>query len=867
MRLILLAYAVAVPAFAQATIDTFAGGAVRSGVPAQSVFLDNISGITSDPSGNVVFCDSTNNVIRRVRTDGTLETIAGTGVTGFGGDGGSATAALLNTPVSPHYDTSGNLYFADTYNFRIRRIDTNGIITTVAGDGIRYVLGMDTSGLASVRSIDLVADLAIDPSGNLYVWERNQNRLRIVTRDGQIHPFVVLTDGDYQTGSLASDGAGNLYLVRTAGLLYPAIVRIAPDGTSSVVRAWTPNTQPQPLIQGLTADAEGNIYSAESDGVVRYGPHGSATTLAGGGSAPLSSPDGPASGSTVFPSSVALDPYGAVVFAENFAIAQPLTGLTRTWNAIRVITTDAQLKTIAGGNPVPVPDGTPLRSAWFWNLQGLAFSHAGVLYMGDARACKIYRIGTDGSLSTFAGTGKCVYTTPSGSNAANADLTEPNSIAIDSQNRIWVLDSGLNLFSIAQDGAISPSTKPPAGGPPPAKIAIDSKDRVYVAGINSLYRILADGSAQAIIVPPTMGGKGIPNLSGIGSGPDGKIYFAANGVIYTVNDDGTFVLAYPMSDYNFGTSLAIDASGRVWQSGGIEIDVAQSAGVARLGSGGGFSGDAGPVNSARIAAGWVAFSPAGDLYAVGQNRVRRITGLGSAVPTPAIGAIVNAASYAGPAVAPGELVAIFGSNFGTSVLQAATPQNNAYPVSLGRTRVLFNGQPGAITAVTPNQINVFVPVVGLGSSVSVAVEVDSVLSSPVVLPVASAAPGISTADSSGSGQGAILNQDGSLNSHANPAAPGSVISLFGTGLGLSTPQLPDGALVLSTPFPAPQNQVRVTVGGMAAEVLYAGAAPFLPSGVFQVNVRVPAGTATGDAAVAVVAGGVASEQQVTVTIQ
>jgi uncharacterized protein (TIGR03437 family) len=857
---------VVVPAFAQLTIDTFAGGTVRSGVPAQSVFLDDISGITSDLYENVVFCGSTNNVIRRVRTDGTLETIAGTGVTGFGGDSGPATAALLNTPVAPHYDASGNLYFADTYNYRIRRIDANGIITTVAGDGIPYVSGMDISGPASTRSLALVADVAIVPSGNLYVWERDQNRLRIVTPDGQIRPFVGLTDGDYQTGSLASDAAGNLYMVRTEGLLNPAIVRIAPDGSTSVVRAWGANTRPQPLIRALAADAKGNIYAAESDGVVRYGPDGSASTLAGGGSAPLSSPDGPAAGTTISPSFVAIDPLGNVIFAENFVTARPPTGLPRTLNEIRVITTDSQLKTIAGGNPTPVPDGTPLRSAWFWNLQGLAISYGGVLYMGDSRACKVYRIGTDGSLSTFAGTGTCVYATSSGSNAKTAAITEPASIALDSQNRIWLLDTGLNLYSIAPDGTTSPSMKPPIGLPP-AKIAIDSKDRIYVAGINSLYRILADGSSQAIIAPPSMGGTGIPNLSGIGSGPDGKIYFAANGTIYTVNDDGTFVPAYPMSDYNFGSSVAVDAAGRVWQSGGNEIDVAQSGGVARLGVGGGFAGDGGPVNSARIAAGWVAFSPTGDLYVMGQNRVRRLTGLGSAVPTPAISAVVNAASYAGPSVAPGELVAIFGSNFGTSVLQAATPHNNVYPLSLGRTRVQFNGQPGAITAVTPNQINVFVPVLGLGSTVSVAVVVDSVLSSSLVIPVAVVAPGISTADSSGSGQGAILNQDGSLNSRLNPAPPVSVISLFGAGLGLSTPQLSDGALVISTPFPAPQNQVTATIGGVAAEVLYAGAAPLLPSGVFQVNVRVPAGTATGDATVAVAVGGISSAQQVTVAVR
>jgi uncharacterized protein (TIGR03437 family) len=486
--------------------------------------------------------------------------------------------------------------------------------------------------------------------------------------------------------------------------------------------------------------------------------------------------------------------------------------------------------------------------------------------MADSRACKVYRIGTDASLSTFAGTGRCAYTTPSGDSARTADLTEPSSIAIDSQSRIWVLDAASNLYSIAQNGTISALLRTP--GPSPAKLAVDSKDRVYVGGPNSLYRVLADGSSQAIIAPPSLGGTtGIANLTGLGCGPDGRIYFAANGTVYAVNDDGTFVAEYPRSDYNVGSSLAIDASGRVWEAAGPYIAVAQSGGVALLGAGGGFAGDGGPVNSALIAAGWVAFSPSGDLYIMDQHRIRRLNGVGTDTPTPAVSAVLNAASYTGPAVAPGELVAIFGSNFGTAILQAAIPQNNTYPLSLGRTRVFFNGQPAAIAAVTPNQINAFVPRLGLGTAVSVVVEVDSVLSSPVLLPVATAAPGISTADSSGSGQGAMLNQDGSFNSRVNSAAAGSVISIFGTGLGFTTPQLPDGALTLSTPFPSPQSAVNASIGGVPAEILYAGAAPFLPNGVFQINVRIPIGVTSGSASVALMVGGIGSGQQVTVAIQ
>jgi hypothetical protein len=109
----------ALPLNAQLLVNTYAGGVIRTGVPANSVPLGILSGIAWDPSGNIVFSDTTYNVIRRVDTDGMIETIVGTGVTGFAGDGGPATSALINRPASPVYDSSGNLYFFDSENYRI----------------------------------------------------------------------------------------------------------------------------------------------------------------------------------------------------------------------------------------------------------------------------------------------------------------------------------------------------------------------------------------------------------------------------------------------------------------------------------------------------------------------------------------------------------------------------------------------------------------------------------------------------------------------------------------------------------------------------------------------------------------------------
>jgi uncharacterized protein (TIGR03437 family) len=135
------------------------------------------------------------------------------------------------------------------------------------------------------------------------------------------------------------------------------------------------------------------------------------------------------------------------------------------------------------------------------------------------------------------------------------------------------------------------------------------------------------------------------------------------------------------------------------------------------------------------------------------------------------------------------------------------------------------------------------------------------------MPVAPSAFGLSTHDGSGSGQGAIFNQDGSLNSDANPAARGSIVTLFGTGEGVTTPALPDGALVISTPYSTTESRVTVKFGDETAQIQYAGAAPFLPTGVFQINATIPTSVTPGDVPITVSIGAISTTRNVTVAVQ
>lgn len=224
---------VSVPGIGQITIDTVAGGHILSGVSAQNVAFGVIDGVTRDPAGNVVFCENSTNVIRRINADGTIQTIAGKGIPGYGGDGGLATSALLNGPAYPKYDSSGNLYFADVANFRIRRIDSSGTITTVAGTGIQGTLG--TGGPAAEAEVSHVLDLAVDKSGYVYIGEAGD--VRRITPSGLIEMYAgcadcygemdgaPATNVSLSVWALATDLAGNLYISD-----WSHILRVSPDG-------------------------------------------------------------------------------------------------------------------------------------------------------------------------------------------------------------------------------------------------------------------------------------------------------------------------------------------------------------------------------------------------------------------------------------------------------------------------------------------------------------------------------------------------------------------------------------------------------------------------------------------------------------
>jgi uncharacterized protein (TIGR03437 family) len=243
--------------------------------------------------------------------------------------------------------------------------------------------------------------------------------------------------------------------------------------------------------------------------------------------------------------------------------------------------------------------------------------------------------------------------------------------------------------------------------------------------------------------------------------------------------------------------------------------------------------------------------------------------VGVARPVISANGIVNGASFAGGGVTPGEIITLFGVRMGPETLAPFLLDSaGRVPSALAGTRVLFGGQPAPLLYVSATQIGAIVPYGVAGrSTIDVVVDANGARSEARNVTVAAAAPGLFTVDASGKGQAAALNQDGSLNSSRSPGRASEVLVLFGTGEGQTLPLGQDGAIT-GADTPRPVQPVRVTIGGREGVVLYAGAAPGLVAGVFQVNVRLPADVSPGDAVPVVLrVGDIVSSAAVTLAIR
>jgi len=242
---------------------------------------------------------------------------------------------------------------------------------------------------------------------------------------------------------------------------------------------------------------------------------------------------------------------------------------------------------------------------------------------------------------------------------------------------------------------------------------------------------------------------------------------------------------------------------------------------------------------------------------------------GTGVTAPAITAVANAASWATGPVAPGEIVIVAGNFLADSGLIGAQITSAGFvAASLGAATVLFDDVPAPLVYTMANQLSAIVPYEVSGQAqTSIQVEYQGVRSTPVTVAVAPTAPGIFTVNESGSGQGAIVNRDGSLNGPANPAAGGDVVSIYATGEGQTAPLGTDGIIVTAADLRQPVWAVTVSIGGQDATVLYAGSAGDEVAGLLQVNARVPLGIMPSTATPVTLTIGGSSQPGVTMAVQ
>jgi uncharacterized protein (TIGR03437 family) len=468
-------------------------------------------------------------------------------------------------------------------------------------------------------------------------------------------------------------------------------------------------------------------------------------------------------------------------------------------------------------------DGSSGGGAQLADPHDVVVDAAGNVYIADTLNSRVRKVDTAGTISTFAGNGTRGYSGDGGP-AVNAALTFPSGLALDQAGNLYIADYGNatvrrvdkngNIASVAGVGYAVFGVAPGDGGAAsnaflelPYAVAVDGAGNIYIGdiGTSSIRKVGLDGRISTYVQN-----------------------FAAQN--FAIDPAGALYVA----DYRNNTVEKI-------LPGGTELWIAGD-GIA------GYNGDGGPATAAQL---WfpygVAVDASGNIFVADAANavIRELSPVAFS-----IGAVANAANlraFAPPVagsgnaavpISPGEIVVLFGAGLGPANLTVAAPQNGFFGTQLAGTTVLVNGKAVPIVYTSSTAVAAIIPYSVNGTtSAQVAVSYQGRQSSVSTLPVGVTAPGIFTSNASGSGQAAVLNQDGTLNGAAHPAPVGSVVTFFATGEGQTTPNGVDGKLAVGTPLPQPVQSVSVTIGGLPAVVEYAAAAPTLVAGVMQCNVR------------------------------
>jgi uncharacterized protein (TIGR03437 family) len=901
-------------------INTVAGRGVAtfSGTSAKSAQLYDPGRVATDAAGNLYFSDSYFNQVFQVAPSGAISVVAGNGTWGHTGDGGPAKAAQLDGPAGIALDKAGNLYIADKFNDVIRMVTPAGIISTFAGDGNEGYLG--DGGPATQAELDEPTGLAFDSAGNLYIADSNNAEIRQVTPTGTINTVAgngfpdYAGDGgsatqaslDYPEG-VAVDAAGNLYIADTGNF---AIRKVAAGTITTYAGYGDVNSGNGDGGQAYDAvlddpvdvavDATGNVYIADDyDWVIRKVTASTSiiTTYVGDGNWGFGGDGGPLNSADLgTPTGIGFDASG------NLYIAQSDVRVVRKVSAANAISTAAGIGSPTGAT---IGDGGSKSAALLLSPSDVKVDSAGNMYIAELNDNRVRKVSPSGTITTLAGTGAYGITGDGGS-GASAQIQAPNSLALDSSGNLYI-GGDYSVRKVTPAGAISSvasSSLSQLGQY--VSVAADSSNNLYVAdGYNSVvYKVTAAGAVSVFAGDGNadFGGDGGPatlaelyDPSGVAVDAKGNVYISDDGnsdirmvntagIISTVVGNGTTGCAgdgglATQAEIAAPEGLTVDSAGNIYftdiacsyvrmvsASTGIISTFAGTAGYF------GYSGDGGPAVDAYLGSpNGAGLDSQGNVYIAdtGNEVIREV----SAPQTAQISSngIVNAASFQSGPIAPGEMVSIFGTGIGPATgAGAQLTSAGLVSTSVAQTQVTFNGTAAPLIYVSSGQINAVVPYEVAGNSTAqVQVQYGGGGSNTVPVNVAATSPAIFVISPQGQTpeQGAILNQDSTINGASNAAAAGSVIQIYATGEGVTNPSVPDGTLASGTTFPAPVAPVSVTIGGQAASVTFAGTAPGGVAGFLQVNAVVPSGAGTGSVPITLTVGSASSPAGVTVALR
>jgi trimeric autotransporter adhesin len=655
-----------------------------NGGPATSAELHSPVGVALDGAGDVYIADQGNSVIREVTASGTITTVAGNNAVGYSGDGGSATNATLYAPAGVAVDSSGNIYIADTGNNRVRMVNPTGIITTIVGNGTAAYSG--DNGPATSATLNKPSAVAEGSGGNLYVADTGNNVIRQVNATGTI--TTVAGDG---TAGYSGDGG-------------PAV-------------SATLNSP-----YGLAIDGSGNLYIADANNnVVRLvTAAGIITTVVGNGTPGFGGDGGPATSAILnSPHGVALDSPGNFYISDdgNNRVRQvttpagsvffPTTPVTSTSVAVAIPLEVNTPGTTITGISVPVSEGG--KQEYTVTAPGCAPNTA----LAEGTFCIVMVTFSPGypgprpiplqvvsSAGTFnfgmvgIGTAPQVALSPGTTELAPGAYSGlSGGIAIDGVGNLYAVLGGVDSNSI---------TETPVGTGPQTlvlapndltdtesgtlSLAVDSTGNLYIAGATSpCVSRVAPGSGAVTVVAGVLNEDSNDCESGF-SGDNGP---ATNALL---SNPG---------------SLAVDTAGNVYVTDSSRIrKIAVASGIITTVAGNGtygFSGDNGPATEAELWPGHIAVDSAGNLYITDDysNRVRKVTAASGIITTVAGNGTAGYSGDNGPATEAelNEPTAIAVDSAGDIYVQDAA--NNV--VRMVNTAGIITSVPGTSVTIPPNE--------------------------------------------------------------------------------------------------------------------------------------------------------------------